>query len=300
MNNWIDTVLALCARHGIPYEENAPMSAHTTFKIGGPARILLQPVNTEQITALVAEKDLPLIFIGRGSNLLVADKGIHGAVVVLGSGFSAVTAEGENLICEAGASLTKVCQTALQRSLSDMEFAYGIPGTVGGAVYMNAGAYGGEVKDVILWAEYIDREGKLHRLERSELDFSYRHSRFVGGDDCIVRAAFRLTPGDPAEIKAKMDDLMGRRRDKQPLEYPSAGSTFKRPEGAFAAALIDQCGLKGMRVGDAMVSEKHAGFLVNAGKATCAEMEELIVKVREIVAEKTGYHLETEVLRLGE
>ncbi|MBQ4051811.1 MAG: UDP-N-acetylmuramate dehydrogenase [Oscillospiraceae bacterium] len=300
MNNWIKTVLSLCEKHGIPYEENAPMSAHTTFKIGGPARILLLPENMEQIAVLAAEKDIPLTFIGRGSNLLVADGGINGAVVVLGSGFSAVELQGDTLICEAGASLTKVCQTALQNSLSGVEFAYGIPGTVGGAVYMNAGAYGGEVKDVILWAEYIDKNGELHRACKDELELSYRHSRFCGGDDCIVRAAFELIPGDPAEIKAKMDDLMGRRRDKQPLEYPSAGSTFKRPEGAFAAALIDQCGLKGMRVGDAMVSEKHAGFLVNVGKATCAEMDELIGKVRDIVAEKTGYHLETEVYRLGE
>lgn len=300
MNDQIRAVLALCEEHGIPYEENAPMSAHTTFKIGGPARILIQPENIGQISALVREKSLPLYFIGRGSNLLVTDKGIDGAVVVLGNGFSDVEVQGNVLVCEAGASLTKVCQTALRQSLSGVEFAYGIPGTVGGAVYMNAGAYGGEVKDVILWAEYIDKNGELHRLEKDELDLSYRHSCFSGGEDCIVRAAFELVPGNADEIKAKMDDLMGRRKDKQPLEYPSAGSTFKRPEGAFAAALIDQCGLKGMRVGDAMVSEKHAGFLVNAGKATCAEMDELIGKVRDIVAEKTGYHLETEVYRLGE
>ena len=300
MNDQIRAVLALCEEYGIPYEENVPMSAHTTFKIGGPARILIQPENTEQIAALVREKELPVYFIGRGSNLLVTDKGIDGAVVVLGSGFSKVEVQGKILVCEAGASLTKVCQTALKQSLSGMEFAYGIPGTVGGAVYMNAGAYGGEVKDVIIWAEYIDKNGELHRAYREELDLSYRHSRFCGGEDCIVRAAFELIPGDAGEIRAKMDDLMGRRKDKQPLEYPSAGSTFKRPEGAFAAALIDQCGLKGMRVGDAMVSEKHAGFLINVGKATCAEMDELIEKVREIVAEKTGYHLETEVYRLGE
>lgn len=300
MNDQIRAVLALCEEHGIPYEENALMSAHTTFKIGGPARILIQPENIGQISALVREKSLPLYFIGRGSNLLVTDKGINGAVVVLGNGFSDVEVQGNVLVCEAGASLTKVCQTALRQSLSGVEFAYGIPGTVGGAVYMNAGAYGGEVKDVILWAEYIDKNGELHRLEKDELDLSYRHSCFSGGEDCIVRAAFELIPGNADEIKAKMDDLMGRRKDKQPLEYPSAGSTFKRPEGAFAAALIDQCGLKGMRVGDAMVSEKHAGFLVNAGKATCAEMDELIGKVRDIVAEKTGYHLETEVYRLGE
>ena len=300
MNDWITSARSLCEEHGIPYEENAPMSAHTTFKIGGPARILIQPESIEQIAVLIREKTLPLCFIGRGSNLLVTDKGIDGAVIVLGGGFSGVEVQGDTLVCEAGASLTKVCQTALQHSLSGVEFAYGIPGTVGGAVYMNAGAYGGEIKDVILWAEYIDKDGELHRASKEELDLSYRHSCFSGGEDCIVRAAFRLHPGDPAEIKEKMDDLMGRRKDKQPLEYPSAGSTFKRPEGAFAAALIDQCGLKGLQVGGAMVSEKHAGFLINAGGATCADMDALIEKVREIVAEKTGYHLETEVYRLGD
>ena len=302
-NCWEKAVRDICSRNGIPFEENVPMSEHTTFKIGGPARLLLQPENAGQLSALLREgHDLPLFFVGRGSNLLVSDQGISGAVVVLGSAFSGVEVQENVLICEAGASLTKVCQTALRQGLSGMEFAYGIPGTVGGAVYMNAGAYGGEIRDVILWAEYLDQQGMLHRLSANELNLSYRHSWFseLSRKACIARAAFCLTPGDPEAIRARMEELMARRREKQPLEYPSAGSTFKRPQGAYAAALIDQCGLKGLRVGNAMVSEKHSGFLINAGGATCAEMEELIRQVQQTVEQKTGYRLELEVLRLGE
>ncbi|MCI8601907.1 MAG: UDP-N-acetylmuramate dehydrogenase [Oscillospiraceae bacterium] len=295
---WTETLIAVCRREGIPFSEMEPMKAHTTFKIGGPARVMAMPGTVGQIAALM-QGGFPLVFVGRGSNLLVADAGIDGAVVLLGNNFSGVTAEGEVLVCEAGASLSKACRTALEHGLSGLEFAYGIPGTVGGAVYMNAGAYGGEMKDVVLWAEHLDRAGRLHRLSGEELSFSYRHSRYSGGEDCIVRAAFGLRPGDPGQIGADMEALMAKRREKQPLEYPSAGSTFKRPAGGYAAELIERCGLKGFRVGDAMVSEKHSGFVVNCGEATAAEVEELMAAVAERVLAQTGIQLEPEVRRLG-
>ena len=189
----------------------------------------------------------------------------------------------------------KAARTALDRGLSGLEFAWGIPGTVGGGVYMNAGAYGGEMKDVVLWCEHVDGEGNLRQLSGEELEFSYRHSVYSGKALCIVRAALGLRKGDPAAIRQRMDELMEKRRSRQPLEYPSAGSAFKRPEGAYAAALIEECGLKGLRVGDAMVSEKHSGFIVNVGNASCADVEELFRQVQAEVFRRTGYRLEPEV-----
>lgn len=295
---WIDTMTAACRREGIPFAEMEPMKAHTTFKIGGPARVMAMPSSAEQIAALI-RTGLPLIFIGKGSNLLAADEGIDGTVVLLGPNFSSVTREGDTLICQAGASLAKVCRRALEEGLAGLEFAYGIPGTVGGAVYMNAGAYGGETGKVLLWAEHLDSEGNLHRLSRDELDFSYRHSRYMESGGCIVRAAFGLCPGDPEKIGAEMEALMAKRREKQPLEYPSAGSTFKRPAEGYAAELIERCGLKGLRVGDAMVSEKHSGFVINCGEATAAQVEELMALAAERVFAQTGVRLEPEVRKLG-
>ena len=297
---WMEKIQSLCREWEIPFAQQVPLRDYTTFQIGGPARVMVTPSSEEQLAAICRERDsLPLFFLGRGSNLLVSDAGYDGIVVVLGKEFARIRQEENLLVCEAGASLNRVCRTARDLGLSGLEFAFGIPGTVGGAVYMNAGAYGGEMKDVLLWAEHLDGKGNLCRVPAEELDLSYRHSRYSGSRDCIVRAAFRLTPGDSAEISARMEELMARRREKQPLEYPSAGSTFKRPEGAFAAALIEQCGLKGVSVGDAAVSEKHSGFLINRGNATCADMEALIARVQQVVAEQTGYRLETEVQRLG-
>lgn len=297
---WMEKIQSLCREWEIPFAQQVPLRDYTTFQIGGPARVMVTPSSEEQLAAICRERDsLPLFFLGRGSNLLVSDAGYDGIVVVLGKEFARIRQEENLLVCEAGASLNRVCRTARDLGLSGLEFAFGIPGTVGGAVYMNAGAYGGEMKDVLLWAEHLDDKGNLCRVPAEKLDLSYRHSRYSGSRDCIVRAAFRLTPGDPVAISARMEELMARRREKQPLEYPSAGSTFKRPEGAFAAALIEQCGLKGVSVGDAAVSEKHSGFLINRGNATCADMEALIARVQQVVAEQTGYRLETEVQRLG-
>ncbi len=295
----MEKVRALCEGAGCDCIPGAPMKDYTSFRIGGPAALLLKPKSVEEICWI--RRNLtgraPVWFIGKGSNLLIPDEGLDGIVVVLGPEFSAVDVleDGETLACEAGAPLMKACREALDRGLTGLEFAWGIPGSVGGGVYMNAGAYGGEMKDVVLWCEHVDAEGTLRRMEAEELEYRYRHSFYTGKDLCIVRAAFRLKKGDPEAIRARMDELMERRKSKQPLEFPSAGSTFKRPEGAYAAALIEQCGLKGLRVGGAMVSEKHSGFLINFQDATCADVRELIRQVQEAVFRQTGYRLECEV-----
>ena len=289
--------------HNIKYLEHEDLSKHTSFKIGGPAEIFVKPNSTEQVSLIAdycKENNVPLLPLGKGSNVLVSDKGIDGIVMYFGSDFGKIELIDEDTIyCEAGTGLGALCNFALDKELTGLEFAYGIPGSVGGAVFMNAGAYGGEVKDIILYADHVDKNGKSGRFTREELQMSYRHSAYSAKEYFITGAAFKLQKGDKAEIKAKMDDLLGRRFDKQPMDKPSAGSTFKRPEGAFASALIDQCGLKGYRVGGAEVSTKHAGFGVNIGEATCADVLQLIKDVQEKVEKDTGFHLEPEVEILG-
>lgn len=285
--------------HGIKYLEHEELSKHTSFKIGGPAEIYAKPSSVEQVCEIIKfseENGIKLLPLGKGSNVLVSDDGIDGIVMNFGSEFSKISLIDEDTIyCEAGTSLSALCNFALKNSLSGLEFVYGIPGSVGGAVFMNAGAYGGEIKDVILYADHANKDGNIGRFSGDELQMSYRHSAYSSKEYFITGAAFKLIKGDETEIKAKMDDLLGRRFDKQPMDKPSAGSTFKRPEGAFASALIDQCGLKGYRVGGAEVSTKHAGFVVNIGGATCSDVLELINDVQEKVKNDTGYFLEPEV-----
>lgn len=283
---------------GIPYRENEPLAEHCTFKIGGPARVFVAPQEEEQLCKailLCRDLSLPYYLLGNGSNILFADEGWSGVILDASALKSSIQREGCTLRAGAGTLLSSLCREALRAGLTGLEFAYGIPGTVGGAVYMNAGAYGGELKDVLTRVRYLNQEGQIVCAEAAELDLSYRHSIFEENGGCILSAEFRLTPGDPAEIQAKMEDLMGRRRDKQPLDKPSAGSTFKRPAGAFAGALIDQCGLRGYRHGGAAISEKHCGFVVNLGGASCADVLALCDEVRDIVQEKTGYLLEKEI-----
>ena len=301
--SFLEPLTLFCQQYEISCRKDTPMRDYTTFRVGGKARFSALPSSVEELKVLLQylhEHEIaPVWFVGRGSNLLVSDNGLDG-VVVFTWGLSGLETEGNTLIADAGVGMNSLCRAAEANSLTGLEFAFGIPGTVGGGVYMNAGAYGGELRDVILWAEYLDPEGNLHRLERDELALSYRHSVFSAHPDwCIVRAAFGLKKGDREAIGERMVELMGKRREKQPLEYPSAGSTFKRPEGAFAGALIEQCGLKGARVGDACVSGKHAGFIVNLGKATCADIEALIAQVQETVKRETGFTLEPEVRKLG-
>lgn len=292
------SLIALAKELGCEYLENEPMSLHTTFKIGGAARLLIFPKSEEQIAAFVNEAKkckIRLMAIGNGSNLLVSDDGIDAAVLVLDRHFSNITVIGNEIFAQAGASLMKVCRTALDNGLSGVEFAYGIPGSCGGAAFMNAGAYGGEMRDVLYKCTHIDKNGDIGCLEGDALALSYRHSAYYDNNCIITGVYFRLNPDDKTKIKAKMEDFLQRRKDKQPLEYPSAGSTFKRPEGNFAGALIEGCGLKGKTVGGAQISEKHAGFVINKEQATCADVLQLCDVCKQTVKKEKGVNLEMEI-----
>ena len=298
MKNLIDTL----NKSDITYVCDEPMSAHTTFKIGGAADIMITVKSLEELqTAIGACKAsaVPYMILGNGSNLLVSDDGIEGAVIVLDGDFKEITVDGDAVTAGAGAKLSRLCTVALENGLSGLEFAYGIPGTVGGAMYMNAGAYGGEMKDVAVSVTALSRDGTVHEVPASEMQLGYRTSIFKTNGDIILFSEYKLQAGDRELIREQMDDVMGRRKSKQPLEYPSAGSVFKRPEGAFAGTLIEQCGLKGKTVGGAQVSEKHAGFIINIGGATCGDVMELVRIVQDTVKEQTGYVLEREIIRTG-
>ena len=277
------------------------MSRHTTFRIGGPARCFALPSTEEELLACLEEAgklDLPLVVVGNGSNLLVDDGGVE-ALVVSTLRLTGMSQAGPEILeVQAGATLARLSTWAAGLGLTGLEFAHGIPGTLGGAVLMNAGAYGGEMAQVVTSVRTAGPDGLVHTWTGEELAFGYRRSRFSGGKEIILSARLELRPGDTEKIREEMAHLDGQRREKQPLEYPSAGSMFKRPAGHFAAALIDQCGLKGFSVGDAQVSEKHAGFVINRGQATCAQVMELVEQVRLRVREQTGVDLEMEVRRL--
>lgn len=284
---------------GISYIENEPMALHTTFKIGGPARLAVFPKNENEISKVIKkckEENVRYMVVGNGSNLLVADEGIDAVVILLGKEFGEVKLiDDTTIFAEAGAPLMKVCRFALENGLSGLEFAYGIPGSCGGGAFMNAGAYGGELGDVMFRCDHIDQDGNKGSLEGDDLKLAYRHSAYYENGCVITGAYFKMQKADKEEIKAKMNDYMSRRRDKQPLEYPSAGSTFKRPEGNFAGALIEQCGLKGTSVGGAEISTKHAGFVINKGGATCKDVLDLCKKVADTVKAEKGIDLEMEV-----
>ena len=285
----------------IEYRQNEPMRAHTTFKIGGEADIFIIPASPAALISAVkkcAELEIPYFILGNGSNLLVSDGGIEGAVISL-SGINGISYDGEKITCGAGAMLSSVCLKALSLSLTGLEFAYGIPGTAGGALYMNAGAYGGQMADVIESAECLTASGEIKTLKKEDMRLGYRSSVFKKGGLIIISLTLALKKGDKAEIKAEMDELLNRRKQKQPLEYPSAGSTFKRPEGYFAGVLIEKNGLKGSAVGGAQVSEKHAGFVINHGGATAADVKALIGKIQKKVFENDGVMLEPEVIFTG-
>ena len=279
-----------------------PMSGHTTLRLGGPADYMVFPRNAEEIAGLFAEAaahDLPVTVIGHGSNLLVLDGGIRGLVICIGKNMREITLEGNRITAQAGAMLGSVAMEAAEAGLSGLEFASGIPGTVGGGVTMNAGAYDGEMSQVVTRVKGICPDGKAVELSREEMTFSSRHSVIPEKDLIVTEVEFELREGDPAAIRAKMSELNARRAEKQPLDVPSAGSTFKRPQGYYAAALIDQCGLKGYSVGGAQVSMKHAGFLVNTGTSS-KDYLELVRKVQQIVEDRTGVKLETEIRIIGE
>ena len=279
--------------------EQEPLSAHTTFRIGGPASFYMIPENAEEIREgihFAKEREFPFITIGRGSNMLFPDEGYHGVVIEIGSGMNEIGYSGAGKIrAQAGALLSAIASEAARHSLTGFEFAGGIPGTLGGAVVMNAGAYGGEIKDCIVSARVMDSAGNESILSREQLELGYRTSVIQSRGDLVLEAEFQFEPGDPREIRERMKELNAKRRDKQPLEFASAGSTFKRPEGHFAGKLIEDAGLRGYRIGDAQVSEKHCGFVVNRGHATAKEVLAVICDVQKKVLESSGVKLEPEV-----
>jgi len=300
MTQLIEALSAIAGSHQIL--ENEPMSRHTTFRVGGPADVLFLPESETQLVQAISIADelrVPCVMIGNGSNLVVRDGGIRGLVIALGEGMAAITRAGNVVTAQAGASLARVAAYAQASGLSGLEFASGIPGTLGGGCAMNAGAYGGQLSDVLIDARVL-LNGEVRTLAADEMQMGYRTSLPLREGGIVISARFALKPDAPEAIAARMRELNARRRDKQPLSFPSAGSTFKRPEGHFAGALIEQAGLKGRSVGGAQVSEKHAGFIVNTGRATASDILALIGIVQGEVQARFGVRLETEVRILGE
>ena len=290
----------IMAGSGIFMEE--PMKKHTTFRVGGPADVLVQPDETAlaAILALCRQYHVSYSFIGNGSNLLVGDKGIRGVVIEMTEPMGDIEVQGTRITAQAGAMLSKIANTAASNGLGGMEFAAGIPGSVGGAVVMNAGAYGGEMKDIIERVYVLDENGAQLELDRTALDLSYRHSCIPDKKYIVTKVVLELVPRNEAEIRSEMKELNEKRAEKQPLQYPSAGSTFKRPEGYFAGKLIMDAGLRGYQVGGAQVSEKHCGFVINKGDATAADICQLMQDVSDKVQAQFGVVLEPEVKMIGE
>ena len=297
-------LITLAKSLGAEVIENAPMSKYTSFKTGGNADLLIIPASIDSLQEIIKkckELNIKPFVMGNGSNLLVTDNGYKGVIIKIGSNLSSIKLLDENTIeCETGTMMKALCNFALDNSLTGLEFAFGIPGNLGGAVYMNAGAYGGEMKDVLYSCTHIDSDGNIGVLTKDQLDLGYRRSAYTDNGCTIISATLKLQKGDNTEIKEAMNDKLRRRKEKQPLEFPSAGSTFKRPEGYFAGALIEDCNLKGYTIGGAQVSEKHAGFVINRGGATSTDILNLIKHIQDTVFEKHGVKLETEVKIIGE
>lgn len=297
----MEALMDIVPKENIHLEE--PLAGHTTFRVGGPADCLVEIESTEQLRKI--QKYLRLIeesytILGNGSNLLVGDGGYRGIVLQIGNKMADIRVEGNTIIAQAGALLSKTAKVALEHGLTGLEFASGIPGSIGGAVVMNAGAYGGEMKQVITSVTVLDQEGEELVLDNETMEFGYRTSVIKHRPFLVTEVTMELTPADPTVIKSTMDDLTARRREKQPLEYPSAGSTFKRPEGHYAGQLIMEAGLRGFQIGGARVSDKHCGFVINTGTATAADVVHVIRHVQQTVKEKFDVDLETEVIMLGE
>ena len=286
----------------IEYSENALLAPHTSFRIGGAARLAVFPSSCDEavkVFDILREENIPTLVLGNGTNVLVSDDGYDGAAVIL-TGVRECSVSGKSITAEAGVPLTKLAGYAAKNSLTGLEFAYGIPGTLGGGIYMNAGAYGGDMSQVVTSSRYYDlASGECGTVDGTSHEFTYRHSVYMDSTKVILSATLTLTHGERDEIEAKMNDYMSRRREKQPLEYPSAGSTFKRGNGFITSQIIDEVGLKGRRVGGAEVSEKHAGFVINRGGATAKDVLELIEIIRDEVKNKTGHDIECEVRYIG-
>lgn len=280
-----------------------PMRKHTTFRLGGPADCLLEIDNVEQLQKLLRYMklvEMPFFVLGNGSNLLVGDQGYEGIILHMGSRMNAVRVEGTRVIAQAGASLAQMSRAACEHGLTGMEFAAGIPGTVGGAVVMNAGAYGGEMRQIVVGVTVLDKEGNLLELDNDTMEFGYRTSAIKNHPFLVTEVTVELEQGSREAINARMEELAAKRREKQPLEYPSAGSTFKRPEGYYAGELIMKAGLRGFQIGGARVSDKHCGFVINTGNACAADVLDVIQEVRSAVKDRFNVDLEPEVVMLGE
>lgn len=303
--NMISTTVVKALERFLPAENiyiNEPMNKHTTFRIGGEADCFLQIENAEQLRGIqgyLQQLEIPYFVLGNGSNILISDKGFPGVILEIADKMSDIRIEDNCLIAQAGALMSKIARVAYENGLTGFEFAAGIPGTIGGGVVMNAGAYGGELKHVVIAVKVLDKEGNLLELDNETMEFGYRTSAIKNHPFIVTEVRIQLQPGEKAIIKETMDDLAAKRREKQPLEYPSAGSTFKRPEGYFAGKLIMDAGLRGYQVGDAQVSEKHCGFVINKGTATAAEVKQLMSHVQAEVKSQFGVDLEPEVIFVG-
>lgn len=297
----IKTISEVCPQ--VELREHEPLSRHTTFRIGGPVNLMALPRTKKEAAVTVkaaADAGIDPFFLGKGSNLLVSDDGISGFVIKYVSGVDNICHKtGEIIDADSGVSLSQLAVFAMEEELSGLEFAHGIPGSLGGAVFMNAGAYEGEMSQIVTEVDCVTKTGEVEQISASHLDFGYRNSIFSDENRLILGVRLRLKKGSREQIQEKMADFMERRRAKQPLEFPSAGSAFKRPPGQFAGALIERCGLKGERIGGAQVSQKHAGFIINTGGATCDDVLRLMRKVRETVYKETGVSLESEIRMLG-
>lgn len=292
-------ILSLCEKAEIQYEQNADLSVLSSMRVGGKCDLLVKPHTQhklQQVFCDCKENGIPFFILGKGSNVVFGD--YHG-VIVHTVGLSEIKVCGDTITAGCGASLAAVCRTAYENGLGGMENLFGIPASVGGALYMNAGAYGGEMRDVVRSAKVLNKSGEIVEIFADEMELSYRHSAFQSGEDCILSVTMQLcrkNPDEINEIKARMDEVMQKRRDKQPLEFPSCGSTFKRPENGFAAAMIEECGLKGFSIGGAQVSAKHSGFVINKGGATLGDVKQLVSHIKRTVREHNGVELECEML----
>ena len=297
-----DIIFNLAEILGCEARKYEPLSKHTTFKIGGVADTYVKVTSLSKLSTILKEcreSDIDYMIIGNGSNILASDDGYRGVVIRLDGDFRKIAlVDDDTVYCGAGATVAALCKFALNNGLSGLEFAWGIPGSVGGAVFMNAGAYGGEMKDVVYSVNHLTKNGEPGRTEKDALQFGYRTSVYRQNNAIITGATLKLRKDNPEDIRARMDDYLGRRSSKQPLEYPSAGSVFKRPAGAYAGALIEQCGLKGHSHGGAQVSEKHAGFIINKANANANDVKSLIREVQTKVYDETGYNLECELIIL--
>lgn len=296
----LETLRSFIPEENIHFEEL--MSSHTTFRVGGPAECYIEIENAEQLQRVqryLYQVEYPFTIVGNGSNLLVSDNGYQGIVLQIGGKMSDISVEGNVIVARAGASMAQVSAAAWKNGLTGLEFASGIPGTVGGGVVMNAGAYGGELAQVVTSVQVLNKDSEFLTLDNATMEFGYRKSTIRRQPFIVTEVTFKLTPGEPEAIKSKMDELAAKRREKQPLEFPSAGSTFKRPEGHFAGELIMNAGLRGFQVGGARVSDKHCGFVINTGNASAADIMDVIWEVQRRVKDRFEVELEPEVVFLG-